>query len=468
MNGMRFGLVGMLVGSIVLFSSGATRSAEESQVVTADDRTALTLTIYDRGSALVEETRRVRLPASGRIVWRDAPKTLDPTSVQLEGPRGLQVLEERFLYDPLTHERLLKAARGGRVDLVVTSQQTGEESRTEAVLLAAEGAPVFQIGEEVHLGHPGRVVLPRMPGSLVPEPELLWKLAGPTGEAALTARYLAEGFNWRADYVLRIDEASLVGTLSGVFAVTNTSGADVRDASVQLVAGTVGRVKPPIVPLARGVRAMAERVAEAPVADLHRYTVEEPVTVADGRTVRLGFLQADGLRLGRRYEVRGGWPVLLRPRSEEERLPVAVIWLMANTSEAGLGRPLPGGTLRVYVAQDDRPLLFAGEVGLGHTPAGVEEVKLETGLAFDLVAKRRQTEFQRLGKDLYESAWRVTIENHKRVEASVRLVEHIPPQAEIISASHAHERAAADKLVFDMVVPADKAVEVTYKVRVRR
>ena len=66
------------------------------------------------------------------------------------------------------------------------------------------------------------------------------------------------------------------------------------------------------------------------------------------------------------------------------------------------------------------------------------------------------------------SAWRVTIENHKRVEASVRLVEHIPPQAEIISASHAHERAAADRIVFDLVVPADKAVEVTYKVRVRR
>lgn len=457
----------VLVVALLLGGPVSVEAAGEA-VATAADRTSLRLTIYDRGSALVEETRRVRLRAGGSLTWRDVPKTLDPTSVQLAGPPSLKVLEERFRYDPTTHERLLKAARGGRVTLVERVGEAGEERRTEAVLLAAEGPPVFRIGQEVHLGHPGRVVLPHLPDGLALEPELVWRTEGLAGEAALTARYLAGGLQWGADYVLVINEATLAGALSGAFSITNTSGADVDGARVQLVAGVVRRVEAKRGPIVLRSMAMAESAREAPVADLHRYTVKAPVSVADGRTVRIGFLQADGVKLARRYEVRGGGPVVARRTSGEERLPVAVVWTFPNTTEAGLGRPLPAGTVRVYVAQGDRPLLLAGEVPLSHTPAGVEEVELETSEAFDLVATRRQTAFQRLGKNVTESAWGVTVENKKEVEVAVRLIERVPAQAELVEASHTSERPSADRLVFAVTVPPGRAVEVTYRVRVRR
>jgi hypothetical protein len=147
---------------------------------------------------------------------------------------------------------------------------------------------------------------------------------------------------------------------------------------------------------------------------------------------------------------------------------VAVVWTFPNTSEAGLGRPLPAGTVRVYVAQGERPLLLAGEVLLKHTPVGVEEVELETGEAFDLVATRRQTAFQRLGKDVTESAWAVVVENKKEVEVAVRLIERVPAQAEVVEASHKAKRPSADRLVFDVTVPAGRTVEAAYRLRVRR
>lgn len=455
---------------VVAWLLGGPMSAEAAgeAVATAADRTSLRFTIYKEGSALVEETRRVRLRPEGSLTWRDVPKTLDATTVQLTGPPGLKVLEERFRYDPATHERLLKAARGRRVTLVERVGEAGEERRTEAVLLAAEGRPVFRIGQEVHLGHPGRVVLPRLPDGLALEPELVWRTEGIAGEASLTARYLAGGLQWGADYVLVIDEATLTGPLSGAFAITNTSGADVDKAHIQLVAGVVRRAKAKRRAFMMKAPAMAEAAREAPVADLHRYTIDAPVSVADGRTVRVGFLQADGVKLGRRYEVRGGGPIFVRRISGEQRLPVAVLWTFPNTAEVGLGRPMPAGTVRVYVAQGRRPLLLAGEVTLDHTPAGLEEVELETGEAFDLVATRRQTAFGRLGKDVTESAWEVTVENKKEVEVAVRLVERVPAQAELVGASHKSKRPSADRLVFSVTVPPHRAVEVAYRLRVRR
>lgn len=454
---------------VALFASASGCAAEEALVSTEGDRTALRLTVYDHGSALVEEVRSLKVPASGTLTWKDVPKTLDPTSLQLAGPSGLHVWEERFRYDPPTHERLLKAARGEKVVLVETIQETGQERRTEAVLLASEGQPVFKVGEEIHLGHPGRVVLYRLPTGLALEPEVVWNLKARPGEALFTARYLAGGLDWDADYVLLIDEASLVGTLSGAFSLANSSGTDFDNARLQLVAGQVRREAAPR-QLYMKATALGEsaRADEAPVADLHRYTIDGDVSLPDSRTVRIGFLRSDKLKLARRYEVRGGWLRLTGPVAEEERLPVAVVWLLDNTAEAGLGRPLPAGVVRVYVAQGERPLILAGEVPLSHTPAGTEEVKLETGEAFDFVAKRRQTEFQHLSKELTESAWKVRIENKKEREVAVRLIEHVQAQAELVDSSHKAERPSADRLVFNVSAPAGGSVEVTYRIRVRR
>lgn len=471
MSGRRLRFFTMaLLGLSALLAAAPGCSAEEPSSKNAPAGQEVRLTIYDRGTALVEEARRMALPKSGELHWREVPKTLDATSIQLSGPAGLQVLEERFLYDPMTHERLIKASRGEKVFLVETIEETGREKRTEAVVVAADGPPVYRIGEEIHLGHPGRVVLPALPEGLHPEPEIVWRVDGPGGEADLTARYLAGGLNWRADYVLHVEEASLGGSLSGAFTLTNSSGTDFDSARVQLVAGQVRRAAAPPQPvrMMMATEAKMERADEAPVADLHRYTLDGPVSLEDGRTVRVGFLQAEGLKLARRYEVRGGWLGWSAYRPQEDKLPVAVVWLLNNTAEAGLGRPLPAGTVRLYVAEGQKPLILAGEVALRHTPAGVEEVKLETGEAFDFVATRRQRSFKQLSKELSESSWMVKVENKKKTPVAVRVIENVPPQAEVISASHKAERPSADRLEFNVEAPADGKVEVTYTIRVKR
>jgi hypothetical protein len=432
---------------------------------TKNNRQALSLTIYRQGSALVEETRQVDLAGAGTLSWQDVPRTLDPSSIQLVGPRGLRVLREEFLYDPLTQKRLLKEAQGQKVFLVETVGQEGKERRTEAVLLWAEGPPVFEIGGEIHLGHPGRVVLPKMPEGLATEPEIVWAVEGVEGPAALTVRYLAGGLSWDADYVLSIDEETLQGTLTGSFSLTNSSGTDFDQARVHLVAGRPRRqvFYQKVAPLAAAAPS-AERMEPAALADLYRYSLKEPVSLLDGRTLRVGFLRAEGLKLRRRYEVR---PARLGPARGEERLPVHVVWLLKNSAEEGLGQPLPAGLVRVYVASARGPVLLAGEVQLDRTPVG-EEVELTTGQAFDLVATRRQTSLRRLGGELYEAQWLIKIRNRKPSRERVKLIEPIPPQAELVASRPSASRPSADELHFDLEVPAEGSVEVTYRIRVPR
>jgi hypothetical protein len=80
---------------------------------------------------------------------------------------------------------------------------------------------------------------------------------------------------------------------------------------------------------------------------------------------------------------------------------------IANKEENRLGMPLPKGTVRVYMADNDGNLQFVGEDRIDHTPKN-ETIKIKTGDTFDVVAERKQTEWRKLSSHLYEVACATT------------------------------------------------------------
>lgn len=100
-------------------------------------------------------------------------------------------------------------------------------------------------------------------------------------------------------------------------------------------------------------------------------------------------------------------------------------------------------------------------VGLGPTAAG------GTGEAFDVVAERRQTDYEVLGSCSSESAWEIQVRNHKDEDVRVSLVEPASGDWEIVSASRDHERVDQHTFVFTVDVPARGQETVSYTVRVR-
>jgi hypothetical protein len=89
------------------------------------------------------------------------------------------------------------------------------------------------------------------------------------------------------------------------------------------------------------------------------------------------------------------------------------------------------------------------------------------GDAFDVIGERVQTDYRVLGSNTYESAFDVTIRNHKESDIVVDIVEPMPSDWQILDKTHEFTKKDAHTAVFSVPVPKDGEVKVSYRVRVR-
>ena len=130
------------------------------------------------------------------------------------------------------------------------------------------------------------------------------------------------------------------------------------------------------------------------------------------------------------------------------------------------GIPLPKGTVRVYKADKEGSLQFVGEDSIDHTPKD-EKVRIKLGDAFDVVGSRKQTDWKKIAYDTYEAAFEISLRNHKKEDVVIKVVEPIPGDWTMLSSSHDYKKAEAFTAEFNISVPKDKEVKLTYRVRMR-
>ena len=130
---------------------------------------------------------------------------------------------------------------------------------------------------------------------------------------------------------------------------------------------------------------------------------------------------------------------------------------------------MPAGTFRVYGATETVSDTFLGADRIEHTAKG-QEVTLALGEAFDITARRVQTEFrtQGLPKNTYETGHQIKVRNATSKPVTVKVIEHIPGDWEILSASHKFKKIASDQAEWSLPVPANGETTLTYKARVQR
>ena len=143
---------------------------------------------------------------------------------------------------------------------------------------------------------------------------------------------------------------------------------------------------------------------------------------------------------------------------------VGVFLELENTKKNNLGIPLPKGTIRVYKEDKDGSLQFIGEDRIDHTPKD-EKFKIKIGEAFDVVGERVQTEYKRLGRNLFEVAFEVSLRNHKNEDIRVFVEEPIPGDWEMLSKTHSYEKLNAHLIRFEVPVAKDKEEKVKYRIR---
>src|SRR5712671_4504535 len=356
----------------------------------------------------------------------DIAATVNPATVHfrsLSQPSSVRVLEQNYEYDLLEPEKLLRKYVGRDVTLVRTrrNDNTTREEDVTARLLSYNNAPVWQIGGEIITGmQADHIRFPELPGNLYSRPTLIWTLNNNGGTRhRVEASYLAGKLSWNADYVLTVARDDKAADIDGWVTVVNGSGTSFRNATLQLVAGDLNRVRQVIGRMSADMLRNEKAAAAAPMAqeafsDYHLYTLGRKTTVNNSETKQVSMLNGTGVPVRKRYVVDG--QAFYYRNAQHPGAPikdvVQVYYQFKNEEKAGLGMPMPAGTVRVYQSDSKGGTQFVGEDRIAHTPKD-EALNLKIGNAFDVVAERKQIDFEKIASNVYEVEYQVTLRNHK-------------------------------------------------------
>ncbi|MCX7846872.1 MAG: DUF4139 domain-containing protein [bacterium] len=455
----------------------ATAGAPAVVSSTLDDQTRVAVTVYNTDLGLVRDERRIVLP-EGSLCLRlmDVAARVLPETVQIEpvtaGPR-LQVLEQNYEYDLLSPEKVLEKYVGQEVTIVRRNEFKDEAIPIKARLLSYNNAqPIYEIKGTIVLYQPhAETILPALPENLVARPTLTWLLENSfTQEQVVATTYLTEGMGWKADYVAVLGGDERTMRINGWVTIQNNSGTTFKNAQLKLVAGDVQRVSAGRggVEMLMAAPAAKAAFAQEEMFEYHLYTLQRPTTLKQNQQKQIALLEAPQVRVQKSFRTSGE-SGLYRTHYVGTGLRTAKIDVylrFTNSVENGLGMPLPGGTLRVYKADASGNNQFIGEDRIAHTPKN-EVIELRVGTAFDLVADRRQMDYRVLGDNVFETAWQVTLRNHKEEDVTVEVIEPLGGDWEILKSTHTPVKKDAFTVVFYVPVAKQGSAVCEYRVRVR-
>ena len=460
----------------------AAHEAPEGQdVSTLDDQTELALTVYNSDLALVRDVRSVQLPrGTFDLRFMDIAATVNPATVHVRSltePARLGVLEQNYEYDLLEPEKLLRKYVGRDVTLVRMRQDGGvtREETVTARLLSYNNQPVWRINNEIVTGiHADHIRFPELPGNLYSRPTLIWTL---DNEGAprhrVEASYLATKMAWNADYVLTVTRDDKSADVDGWVTLTNGSGTEFRNAKLQLVAGELNRVRQMFKRMDESrmadlaAPAAAAQMAQESFGEYHLYTLDRKTTINNNQTKQVNMLGATGFPVLKRYVVDGQAFYYRNAQSPGAPIKdvVKVFYQFKNETSAGLGMPLPAGVVRVYQSDSKGGTHFVGEDRIDHTPKD-ETLNLKIGNAFDVVAERKQIDFEKIAVNVYEMEYEIVLRNHKTTAIAVEVNEPIGGTWRIIRSTHEATKTDAWAAQFNVPVAADGTVTLKYRVRV--
>lgn len=441
---------------------------------TGKDQSDLSVTVYNSNIALVRDVRQIHLqPGVFPLRFEDVAASIMPATVHfrsLTDPAKLNVVEQNYEYDLLDPQKLLSKYVGKEVSF----QWEGME--TKALLLSDNGGPVWKIGNQIVTGlGVGSYRFPELPDNLYSRPTLVWTLDNRGADAQkVEASYLANSMNWNADYVLTVARDEKSADLDGWVTLVNNSGAAYHDAKLQLVAGDVHRTPQmmledrDMVAKSMAVNAGAAQFAQENFSEYHLYTLGRRTSIQNNESKQISLLTGTNIPVEKYLQVEGQQYYYRNPQGIGNAIPqpVKVFYRFKNEEKAGLGMPLPAGTVRVYQADSQGGAQFAGEDNISHTPRD-ETLRIYVGNAFDVVCERKMTDYKKIAYDLHEMEYQITLRNHKNGPVTVEVREPIGGDWDVVNSNYKWTKLDVSTIGFQIPVEKDGTATLDYRVRVK-
>jgi len=473
-------LVSLIVLAFAVGCQGGNALSTRTASTASAAGAGVDLTVYNQNVALVKDRRTLALKSGvNTIRFTDVASQIDPTSVQftsLTDPSNTRVLEQNYAYDIVGSQKILQKYLDQTVTLVTEdgSKYTGKLlSGSDDIILQSDDGQVTT----VKLARVREVKFPQLPGGLITKPTLIWMVnAAKEGNHETQVTYLTNGINWKANYVVVVNDKDTAMNLNGWVTVDNQSGASYEAARLKLVAGDVRRVTP--APAARDgamlaaptAAAKAEQFTQQDFFEYHLYSLQRATTLRNRETKQIEFAMAANVAINKLFVYDGasnlrfyGYQIADPNYGKTSNTKVAVMLEFKNSEANRMGMPLPKGTIRVYKADSDGGNQFIGEDAIDHTPKD-EMIRLNIGNAFDVVGERKQTNFTKVSDRVIEETYQIKIRNHKKEAVEVRAVEHLFRWSnwELKNLTQDYIKTDAQTIEFRVNVPADGEKVVNY------
>jgi hypothetical protein len=527
-----------LIALLLLSLAPSARAAD----VTASAPQKLSVTIYRApwrnggsislgnlgGFALVTETRLVHLPAGeSRLRFEGVVDGIEPASAIVSGlPDG--VIEKNRDAAVLSPEALIRAALGAQVTLKRTNPKSGKVIETPAVIRSADDqGVVFETADGVEAlkcsGLPETFTFARVPAGLSSTPTLS-VLTRATREttAIVTLSYLANAFDWSANYVAKLAPGGRTLDLGAWITLANGNGVSLPDAHTQIVAGRLNRVggddgaddaaprviaecwprdtttdglpsgEPAGTVVNEIIVTASRRAGPAPMAalmpppppapppppppeqlgDLKLYRVPEPISVASHQSKQVRLLGQADVPFTSLASAD-----LIADLSAAPFAPATTLLRTRNDLASHLGLPLPSGSVAVFGQVGGRDMLL-GEANLRDTAVD-EDVELKMGPAPDIQVRQMRISYTAnsprvtaLSPELLmavhggQSVEEVEITNARDTPVPFELRLQTYGVRRVTNADH--PMAMKDgRPIFRLTLPANASVKVHYAVAVR-
>lgn len=455
-------LIGIVAVVLLIATAGAANYLLGPRLSMGGDFLSGTqLTVYNQGLGLVKQRFQYELPAgTSHLLLEGVASEIDTASVKLsDAGNEVSLLEQNYQYDLVSMDKLMERFLGEEVRVLLKDPR---EEVTGTLLSYSGGRAIIETENEVQILESGEYILPGMETTeLLLKPTLDWLVSAPSAATYdMELLYMTRGISWEADYILHLNDADTEAGFKGWVTIDNNAGTTFENAELKLVAGDV-RVEQEY-PTPRyniayedAVMAGAKGFEEESFFEYHLYTLDRPTTVRDNEQKQVSLLEAADIGVEKRFVYDGG-----------EKVDVKV--LFNNEEGNGMGMPLPKGKVKVFKEDSSGALQFVGEDRMDHTPKD-EEVELVIGSAFDIVAEKKQMDYDR-GTTYNTYTYEIELRNHKEEAVTIRVEE--PAYGwrdwEIVRENFEHEKESQQKVIWNIPVPADGSETLEYTIRYRR
>jgi hypothetical protein len=471
------------------------------QTVVQPPTAPVALTIYNQDFAVARTSIDLDLHAgANEITAAQVTSRLEPDSVILRDPAGkrvVHILEQNYDAAIVNQDWLLQKYEGKTIDFEVTTPQgthTVQGKIIRAPFMNGQNAqPLIEVDGKMQFQLPGTPLFLASIDGLLLKPTPRWQIHTDRAEHfSAELAYITGGLDWEATYNVVVPDSGSAASeekadITGWVTIHNQSGTDFPETRIKLMAGDVAKIQQNRDRF-RGGMGMAmgsvmvdnasPQVTQKPFDDFHLYDLNRTVSLRDGETKQVQFLEAAAVTIRRSYLYNGS-AAQLQPNYyngnvnqqgnyglDNGNTKVVIVEEIKNSESNHLGIPLPAGRVRLYRRDSDGQMEFVGENMITHTPAE-DTLKLVTGSAFDIKGERKQTNFHiDFNSRQIDESFEIRLTNQKQQPVAVTVLEPLyrGENWAITEKSSDYSTRDSHTIEFAVEVPSQGSATVTYTV----